>query len=370
MKKNISRALTCAAFSVLSVNSLYAQWSGSTSSTLISDLNINTMQFRPSSGSAFSIKGNNSYGLGLHATDGTFLGSNSGPGLYMMGHAGSPADMVRFIIPGTNYLDYPTNSVPNDDIAFDILQYNNPTGSFANYNPSLTIKKSGRVGINAFHFNDHLTVGGNIGFDNEGATPAVRAIYGHAPQGSLSLYAEDGGNSGAGITVTGNSNVGMEGMIRFVSGGAASNARAFDILQRGNGWAPSMTVLKNGKVVIGSWLIANVTSSPTTAPDGYKLFVEEGILTEKVKVAVKNDAANWSDYVFTKDYKLKSLKDVESFISENKHLPDVPSANEVFSNGLDLAEMDATLLQKIEELTLYVIQQQKEIEVLKTALKK
>ncbi len=367
MKRNISKVLTCAAFSVLSVNSLYAQWSGSTSSTLISDVNINTMQFRPSSGSGFTIKGNNSYGLGIHATDGTFSGGTSGPGLYMMGHAGSPADMVRFIIPGTNYLDHPTNNIPNDDIAFDILQYNNPTGSFAYYNPSLTIKKSGRVGINAYHFNDHLTVGGNIGFDNEGVTPAVRAIYGHAPQGSLSLYAEDGGNSGAGITVTGNSNTGTEGMIRFVSGGGASNARAFDILQRDNGWAPSMTVLKNGKVVIGSWLIANITSTPTSSPDGFKLFVEQGILTEKIKVAVKN-TNDWSDYVFANSYKLKSLHELEIFISDNQHLPDVPSAKEVVENGLDLAKMDAKLLQKIEELTLYVIQQQKEIEQLKEVL--
>ncbi|MCK4662166.1 MAG: hypothetical protein KAT68_04830 [Bacteroidales bacterium] len=72
------------------------------------------------------------------------------------------------------------------------------------------------------------------------------------------------------------------------------------------------------------------------------------------------------DFVFNKDYNLKSLDEVESFIKENKHLPDVPSENEVKENGLNLGEMDAILLQKIEELTLYIIEQNKRIEELES----
>lgn len=101
-------------------------------------------------------------------------------------------------------------------------------------------------------------------------------------------------------------------------------------------------------------------------PAGYKLYVQQGILTEKVKVAVAN-TANWSDFVFAKDYKLQSLSDVENYISNNQHLPGIPSAKEVVNDGVDVATMDAKLLQKIEELTLYVIQQQKEIDKLKAA---
>jgi hypothetical protein len=97
---------------------------------------------------------------------------------------------------------------------------------------------------------------------------------------------------------------------------------------------------------------------------GYKMAVAGGIITEKVRVATSGTAF-WADYVFDKSFKLKSLKEVESFIKENKHLPDVPSTTDVTKNGIDLAETQALLLQKIEELTLYVIQQQKEIDKLK-----
>ena len=113
-------------------------------------------------------------------------------------------------------------------------------------------------------------------------------------------------------------------------------------------------------VVIGS--IATFTQGiPAT---GYKLFVADGILTEKVKVAIKTNS-DWSDYVFAPDYQLKSLSEVESFIKTNKHLPGVPSADDVVKQGVDLGKMDAKLLEKIEELTLYMIEQGKTIDALK-----
>lgn len=69
----------------------------------------------------------------------------------------------------------------------------------------------------------------------------------------------------------------------------------------------------------------------------------------------------WSDYVFDKDYALMSLEEVEKFIKTNGHLPGVPSAKQVFEEGIDLAAMNAILLQKIEELTLLMIEQNKKI---------
>lgn len=117
-----------------------------------------------------------------------------------------------------------------------------------------------------------------------------------------------------------------------------------------------MLVFQNdGKVRIGN----NINT-----PGSYKLYVEEGILTEKVRVAVKG-TTSWADHVFAPGYKLLPLKELQTYISENKHLPEIPSAQEVVKDGVDLGQMDAKLLQKIEELTLYVIQQQKEIEELK-----
>jgi hypothetical protein len=78
------------------------------------------------------------------------------------------------------------------------------------------------------------------------------------------------------------------------------------------------------------------------------------------KVAVRT-TADWSDYVFDNNYKLPTFNQLENYITTNKHLPDVPSAEEVVCNGgIDVAKMDAKLLQKIEELNLYVIQLEKE----------
>ena len=116
---------------------------------------------------------------------------------------------------------------------------------------------------------------------------------------------------------------------------------------------PTANFTVNGNVLIGD-------PATVTLPAGYKLYVETGILTEKVKVAVKG-TANWSDYVFAKEYNLKPLAELETYIQENKHLPSIPSAEEMVKNGLDVAAMDAKLLSKIEELTLYMIDQNKKM---------
>jgi hypothetical protein len=70
----------------------------------------------------------------------------------------------------------------------------------------------------------------------------------------------------------------------------------------------------------------------------------------------------WKDCVFEADYNLMSLKETEEFIKQNKHLPGIPSEKEVLENGINVGEMNALLLQKIEELTLYVIELEKKIE--------
>jgi len=84
----------------------------------------------------------------------------------------------------------------------------------------------------------------------------------------------------------------------------------------------------------------------------YNLYVAKGIRTEKVNVEYYNQ---WPDYVFEPEYKLTPLAEVEEFVDENKHLPGVPSASQVQKNGIDLGEMNAVLLKKVEELTLYII---------------
>jgi hypothetical protein len=104
----------------------------------------------------------------------------------------------------------------------------------------------------------------------------------------------------------------------------------------------------------GQVLIGDPTA--VTLPVGYMLYVQTGILTEKVKVALIN-TVDWADYVFEKNYKLKSLEEVKAYVADNKHLPGVPSAAELKDDGgIDLGKMSAKLMEKIEELTLYTIQ--------------
>ncbi len=145
--------------------------------------------------------------------------------------------------------------------------------------------------------------------------------------------------------------------------GISSQSLVFGVTSRGgwiNSYGPTGTTLWLGtKVEIGNYVITNMTT-----PGDYGLYVAKGILTEKVKVAVAT-SANWADYVFNKDYKLLSLGEVEKYVKKNKHLPGVPSADEVVKEGVDVVAMDAKLLQKIEELTLYMIEMKKENEVLK-----
>ncbi len=117
----------------------------------------------------------------------------------------------------------------------------------------------------------------------------------------------------------------------------------------------------NGSVAIGS--------SATPFATGYKLNVDGKIIAEEVRVALKS---NWPDYVFSDNYNLLSLQGLENFVEKNKHLPNIPSATEVKNEGLLLGDISGKLLEKIEEMSLYIIElnkklekQQKEIDLLK-----
>lgn len=102
----------------------------------------------------------------------------------------------------------------------------------------------------------------------------------------------------------------------------------------------------------------------TNFHDDYKLAVEGGIITDELLIA-DNGSTLWPDYVFEEDYDLKPLEDVDQYIEENKHLPDVPSAAEIEEKGVNVLDMNAVLLRKIEELTLYVIDLKKDNDALK-----
>lgn len=118
-----------------------------------------------------------------------------------------------------------------------------------------------------------------------------------------------------------------------------------------------LCALENGGVGIGV--------GAGNIPAGYLLAVDGKIIGEEVRVEM---SGTWPDYVFSSDYQLLPLEDLERIIQLQNHLPNIPSAEEVASEGLLLGDLQRRMLEKIEELTLYTIAQQKEIGALKKAV--
>lgn len=137
--------------------------------------------------------------------------------------------------------------------------------------------------------------------------------------------------------------------------------------QNSDGWELGFSVNRGGyfeSMKIENKLVIGGTGYPDNSEfDDYALAIDGVVLTKEVQV--KSDTSfNWPDYVFKDDYILPKLVDVEEFISQNNHLPNIPSKDEIEKDGFGLAEMQSKLLQKVEELTLYVIELQKKNEQL------
>jgi len=115
-----------------------------------------------------------------------------------------------------------------------------------------------------------------------------------------------------------------------------------------------------GDVKITDKLLIGDMTFPICTNNTLKLYVNGTIGATEVRVST----SKWCDYVFDSNYKLQTLKEVERYIRENKHLPGVPSENEVTENGLSMSEMFKIQMKKIEELMLYVIELKKENEQL------
>jgi siroheme synthase (precorrin-2 oxidase/ferrochelatase) len=123
-----------------------------------------------------------------------------------------------------------------------------------------------------------------------------------------------------------------------------------------------------GSYFIGSnYMSGDLRIATTTEATGYTLSVNGKIACEEVLV---QDMASWPDYVFKSDYNLMSLHNLEQSIKENGHLPGLPSAQDIETNGLHLGNMQKQVVEKVEELTLYTIEQAKMLQELKQEFKK
>lgn len=226
----------------------------------------------------------------------------------------------------------------------------------------LSLKNNGRLGIGDDNPDEILSINGNIAFSKN--YEHIRTIRGRSDTTGLQntgmeIYSSYNGSDGSALLLFSNASQYHPGSAEIWSVGADNN-QAFNVMRRVNkdSSASLLRVENNGKVIIGN----NVNSNTGY---NYGLYVERGVLTEKLRVANRKDPVNWADFVFKKDYSLISLYELEAYVQKHCHLPEIPTAEEVAKDGIDVVSMDAKLLQKVEELTLYVIQLQKEIDSLK-----
>ena len=225
-----------------------------------------------------------------------------------------------------------------------------------------------------FYDIDGTTRYANIGMLGDGATSTrIYLAYGEEPWNSKKgMYILPDGKIGIGTTnPTAKLHVNSEDahLARFLYTGDQTAPRV-DIWGAPNkinirtSYGTGGADLSFGTTTVNEALIIKQNGSigiGTPDPGSFKLAVEGKIGAHEVVVTTEG----WADFVFEPEYKLMSLSELESFVKTNKHLPEIPSAAEVQENGVSVGEMNAKLLQKIEELTLHVIEMNKEVEFLK-----
>ena len=196
--------------------------------------------------------------------------------------------------------------------------------------------------------------GGVTGYNSDGSWNLKLAVYNGKKYIALDVpYRPDYHSSGfkfKGWTYSTSENM------KWIAYENKGNPINTDVLQVIGDFVPNVAEFHNyskhsfsGKVGIG-----------TQASNSYQLSVSGTIRAKEIKVET-----DWADFVFKDDYQLMKLSDLEQFIQDNGHLPEIPSEVEVEEKGISLGEMNSKLLQKIEELTLYTIQLNKENQQLK-----
>ena len=136
-----------------------------------------------------------------------------------------------------------------------------------------------------------------------------------------------------------------------------------EIMARNNGATSTLYLQNDGGDLNLCYAGGNVMIGASVPAAGYLLSVDGKIMCEELKVQLSE---NWPDYVFDDNYNLHSISELKSFIKQNKHLPGIPSADEMKDRGISVGEMQTKMMQKIEELSLYIIELQNQIDDLKS----
>ncbi|MBN8879886.1 MAG: hypothetical protein J0I32_20245 [Sphingobacteriales bacterium] len=238
--------------------------------------------------------------------------------VYPSANKGGNGALKFRIMPGVSSTLLEANS-DGDWVDHDIII--NAANSTSGNTDQLVVHRTGKIGI--------------------GTGSPTERLHLHAPSGTAEFRLSDavtGTASGRGIYFR-MSSLQNADIINFENG---------KMLQFGTSGSPRLTIDGNGNIGIG-------TSSPQS-----ELAVNGDIFSKKIKVT----QSGWPDYVFHPTYNLRSLSELEQYIQQHMHLPEVPSAATIKKDGLDLGDNQAVLLKKVEELTLYIIEQNKRMEKL------
>ncbi len=244
-------------------------------------------------------------------------------------------------------------------------------GNSSNTNYAIYAKADSASANYAAYFDGRVKIVGNDDFDKTSdilvATVThdsyddTYAVYGiSTPQEGYGIGIRgEGGWKGIYGTATNSGNFTSYGVHGYATGSGGVRVGVFGTANGGTtNWAGYFA----GDVYVTSDLRIGTTTQAT----GYSLSVNGKIACEEVLV---EDDGSWPDYVFDDNYNLMNLEELEQSINENNHLPGLPSAIEVKEDGFELAGMQKLVLQKVEELTLYTIEQGKMINILKEEIK-
>lgn len=242
--------------------------------------------------------------------------------------------------------------------------------------PALRLSGSGKTA--------QLAIATGNGFYSPTATPGdavLRALNGdvilYSTTGEISFATEASNGNNTKMTIQSDGDVGIgmtplahklavDGKVFAQDGFFLGGVNAANIVPdgpgvsfKGRGFAGEYTMVYQNYL----YNQVNIGYNPRQRVNGnYLLTVDGQILAEGITIQNSN---TWPDYVFEEDYSLRSLEEVEAFVQENKHLPGVPSAKEV-EEGVSVGDMQRVLLEKVEELTLYVIDQDKELDEIRS----
>lgn len=159
------------------------------------------------------------------------------------------------------------------------------------------------------------------------------------------------------VRLEGNGRIATQGSMNFYLDDNNNAFESFNVIESSGGFS-LMKISED----LNHFILGNVSIGSTTQAAGYHLSVDGKAIAEEVRVELSQD---WPDYVFEKSYEMTPLPKLEKEIQELGHLPGIPSAKVVEAEGFDLGHMNCLLLEKIEELTLHMIELNKEIEALK-----